>query len=508
SLGHVAVARGRPALGAGVTRRVLAGSARAVAGVGRARIAVVGARRPARLRCICGTGGIRPVAGLGHVAVARGGPALGAGVARRVLAGSAGAVAGVGRARIAIVGARRPARLRCICGTGGIRPVADLGHVAVASRWPALGAGVPRRAALALSAAAGVVGRARIGVVTWSGVVGVHAAQGHVAGVVGAGVAVVAVGRGAPNAAVVHVARLEPVADVPVVTVRVGRAAAGVRSVDAADGGIAGVVGADQVVVAVEQRPRLAARHRVAGLQTVTGVSVVAHERRAVLAGARNAGLRAGADVAVVAVGVRGAATRDRCIHAAARVVVGCGVAAVGGAHHPVIAGRGRAEHARPILRVAGLEAVAEEAVVAGDGGRVVADVLDGVARVGGAGVVVVAIRVDVAAPRDGREAARAGGVVARVGRAGVVVLADHRRSSLADPRRDVAGLGAVAGVPVVAVEVRGAAARDRRIQAAARPVVGRRITAVGGADQAVIAGLSRAGDALASYGVAGLRAV
>src|SRR5206468_2957684 len=166
---------------------------------------------------------------------------------------------------------RRPARLRCICGTGGIRPVADLGHVAVARGGPTLGAGVPRRAALALSAAAGVVGRARIGVVTWSGVVGVHAAQGHVAGVVGAGVAVVAVGRGAPNAAVVH-ARLEPIADVPVVTVRVGRAAAGDRSVDAADGGIAGVVGADQVVVAVEQRPRLAARHRVAGLQTVTGV--------------------------------------------------------------------------------------------------------------------------------------------------------------------------------------------------------------------------------------------
>src|SRR5207249_5117700 len=268
----------------------------------------------------------------------------------------------------------------------------------------------------------------------WSGVVAVHAAQGHVAGVVGAGVAVVAVGRGAPNAAVVvHVARLEPVADVPVVTVRVGRAAAGDRSVDAADGGIAGVVGADQVVVAVEQRPRLAARLRVAGLQAVTGVSVVAHERRAVLAGARIgvAGLRAGADVAVVAVGVSSAATRDRCIHAAARVVVGCRVAAVGGAHHPVIAGRGRAEHARPILRVAGLEAVAEEAVVAGDGGRVVADVLDGVARVGGAGVVVVAIRVGVAASGDGRDAAGAGAVVARVGRADVAVVAVHRCSGL-----------------------------------------------------------------------------
>src|SRR5207247_2568178 len=434
ALGHVAGTRRGPALRTGVARRVLAGSAGAVAGVGRARITVVGARRPARLRCICGTGGVRPVAGLGHVAVARGGPALGAGVARRVLAGSAGAVAGVGRARIAVVGARRPARLRCICGTGGIRPVADLGHVAVGRGGPALGAGVPRRAALALSAAAGVVGRARIGVVTWSGVVGVHAAQGHVAGVVGAGVAVVAVGRGAPNAAVVHVARLEPVADVPVVTVRVGRAAAGDRSVDAADGGIAGVVGADQVVVAVEQRPRLAARHRVAGLQTVTGVSVVAHERRAALAGARNAGLRAGADVAVVAVGVRSAATRDRCIHAAARVVVGCRVAAVGGAHHPVIAGRGRAGHARPILRVAGLEAVAEEAVVAGDGGRVGADVLGGVAGVGRAEGLVVAIGVDVAAGGDRRAAAQAGRVGAAVRRADVAAAAEQPGPGLDTP--------------------------------------------------------------------------
>src|SRR5207249_995919 len=192
-LGHVADARRRAALRAGVARRVLARIARAVAGVGRARIAVVDARRPALLRCICGTGGIRPVAGLGHVAVARGGPALDADVARRVLAGSAGAVAGVGRARIAVVGARRPALLRCICGTRGIRPVADLGHVADARRRPALRAGVPRRAALALSAAAGVVDRARIAVVTRSGVIGVDAAQDRVAGVVGAGVAVVAV---------------------------------------------------------------------------------------------------------------------------------------------------------------------------------------------------------------------------------------------------------------------------------------------------------------------------
>src|SRR5205823_10156774 len=89
------------------------------------------------LEGVGGTVGIRPVAALGHVAVARGRPALGTGVARRVLAGSAAAVADVGRAGITVVGARRPARLRYICGTVGIRPVAALGHVAVARGRPA-----------------------------------------------------------------------------------------------------------------------------------------------------------------------------------------------------------------------------------------------------------------------------------------------------------------------------------------------------------------------------------
>src|SRR5204863_30436 len=153
-------------------------------------------------------------------------------VARRVLARIARAVAGVGRARIAVVGARRPARLLRIGGTRGIRPVAGLGHVAVARGGPALGADVARR-------------------VPGAGAAGI-------AGVVGAGVVVVAVGRGARDAGVVH-ARLEPVADVPVVAVPVAHAAVGDRSVDAADGGITEVVGADEVVVAVELRAVLAA---------------------------------------------------------------------------------------------------------------------------------------------------------------------------------------------------------------------------------------------------------
>src|SRR5207253_7256461 len=115
-LGHVADARRRAARSAGVARRVLAGSAGAVAGVGRARIAVVGAPRPARLLRIGGTRGIGPVTGLGHVADARRRPALRADVARRVLARSAGAVAGGWRARLAGVGARRPARPPCLGG--------------------------------------------------------------------------------------------------------------------------------------------------------------------------------------------------------------------------------------------------------------------------------------------------------------------------------------------------------------------------------------------------------
>src|SRR5207249_14897 len=53
----------------------------------------------------------RPGAELVDVADARGGAADRAGVARRVLAEVARAVAGIGRARVAVVGAQRPARL-------------------------------------------------------------------------------------------------------------------------------------------------------------------------------------------------------------------------------------------------------------------------------------------------------------------------------------------------------------------------------------------------------------
>src|SRR5439155_20093071 len=141
---HVANAGGRAADRPGVARRVLAGVARAVARVGRARVAVVGAQRPAR-RLRVGSArlarqsaaALRDVALAGrwpaddadrqeHVGRARGAdarthlvgiadvartrPADGAGIARRVLAGVVRAVAQIARADVAVVGARRARR--------------------------------------------------------------------------------------------------------------------------------------------------------------------------------------------------------------------------------------------------------------------------------------------------------------------------------------------------------------------------------------------------------------
>src|SRR6266566_252916 len=307
-------------------------------------------------------------------------------------------------------------------------------------------------------------------------------ARGRVARVGRADVAVVADHRRPPLAlARLRVAGLDPVAGVVVVAVGVRLAAVRDRRMHAAYPRLAAVGGAGDGVVAVvalEAGPNLAlSRLRVAGLRSVAGVGVVA-------------------------VGVRLATARDRRIHAAARAAVGGLVAAVGRAHAPVVAGRERAGHALPIRRVAGLEAVAELAVVA-DGDRMVADVLLGVAAVGRAEVVVVAVGVGVAAPGDRREAAVARGRVARVARADVAVVADHRRPRLALARLRVAGLDPVAGVGVLAVGVRGTAIRDRRMHAA-----GHVVAAVGGADQAVVAVGRGAGHALPSRRVAGRDAV
>src|SRR5439155_1328026 len=137
--------RRRPAHRIGVARRVLAGIAGAVAGVGGPRIAVVGSRRRARLLRIGGTRGIRPVAGLGHVAFIRRRPAHRAGVARQVLAGIAGAVGCVGRSRIVVVGARRRSRLLPVGGTSGTRSLHDAVPVSFTRRRPAHRAGVARQ---------------------------------------------------------------------------------------------------------------------------------------------------------------------------------------------------------------------------------------------------------------------------------------------------------------------------------------------------------------------------
>src|SRR5947208_14335492 len=76
----------------------------------------------------------RPRAVLVDVARARGGPADGARVARRVLAGVAAAVALVAAARVAVVRARRAGRAPRVGRARGRRAGAALGRVAFARR--------------------------------------------------------------------------------------------------------------------------------------------------------------------------------------------------------------------------------------------------------------------------------------------------------------------------------------------------------------------------------------
>src|SRR5207302_347200 len=226
ALGYVAVARRGATDGPGVPRRVLAGVARAVALIGRADVAVVGARRArrrlgvggaarpaagahlrrvalarraaaddeARLEHVGWTGAARPVARLVHVAGTRRRAAGRARVARRMLARVARPVALVGRARVASVRAGRARRLLRVGRAGGplalpdalpislacraaaddgarlehvgrtraARPVARLVHVARARRRAAGRAGVARR--MLAGVARTVAGVARAGV--------------------------------------------------------------------------------------------------------------------------------------------------------------------------------------------------------------------------------------------------------------------------------------------------------------------------------------------------------
>src|SRR5439155_880665 len=149
--------------------QMLAGVLRAVAGVGRACIAIVGARRArgdlrvgraggagagAVLRGVTLPGGdttngeareevvrraraARPVAVFGDVARARRPAAHRPGVPRRVLTRSVRPVASVGRADVAVVRARGAGRRLVVRRTRGARPGAVLRRVALPARRPA-----------------------------------------------------------------------------------------------------------------------------------------------------------------------------------------------------------------------------------------------------------------------------------------------------------------------------------------------------------------------------------
>src|SRR5204862_210835 len=231
----------RPAHRARVARRVLAGIAAAVALIERARIAVVGARGPAGLLRIRGTGGTRARAGLRQVArarrraahgargleavggtgrggagaglrdvtEARRGPADGPGVAGGVRArgGAGGAVAHVGGADVAVVRAGRPRRLDRVGRAADARPRAGLGQVALVDRRPAHGAGGREpvggagaaRAGAGLGHVAGVRGRAALSACRRERAVDV--AAGAARPVVGSLVALLAALDGAVSAA-------------------------------------------------------------------------------------------------------------------------------------------------------------------------------------------------------------------------------------------------------------------------------------------------------------------
>src|SRR5204862_2949695 len=118
------VRRTRRARPGAVLRRVALAARRTTDG--RRRLERVGRARAAR-----------PGAELVEVAVARRGAADRAGVPRRVLAEVARAVAGIGRARVAVVGARRPGRLLRVGRAGRAPPRAAALRVAPPARRPA-----------------------------------------------------------------------------------------------------------------------------------------------------------------------------------------------------------------------------------------------------------------------------------------------------------------------------------------------------------------------------------
>src|SRR5439155_15806762 len=360
------------------------------------------------------------------------------------------------------------------------------GHVAGVGRADVVVVAVGRVAADTRAAAALVVGRAGIPVVAGVVVEAVLAAELRVAGVVGAGVVIITVEHHARLAGVVH-ARLEAGADVHVVALAVVDAAVRDRVAHAPHPLVTEVRGAGGAVVTVD-RGMLAAQDVVAGVGRA-GIPVVAVEPHGGgMAHARGgvAGLGAVADRIVGAVRVLMAAAREGIVVAH----VGRLVARVGGADDVVVAVDRHPLVALAGGEVAGLDAVAEETVVARVG--VAAGVRARVTGVLRAGDAVVAVRVGVAAARLGVEVAHARHRVAAVERADVVVVADDVRGVLALAGRGVAGLHARAEIAVGALRIGAAATRDRSVDAGPVAVVGHGVAAVGRADDAVVAGRRR----------------
>src|SRR5206468_3220737 len=101
--------------------------------LGEVALAGGGAADDARgLEAVRGTRGARAVAGLGHVAVARGRPAHRTGIPRGVLAVVPAAVAGVDRARVPVIGAGGVRGLLRVDRAVGAGPGTALGEVALA----------------------------------------------------------------------------------------------------------------------------------------------------------------------------------------------------------------------------------------------------------------------------------------------------------------------------------------------------------------------------------------
>ena len=453
-----------------------AGAAGRVAGVDGAGVAVVAADRRA-VQAVAGVSGAGLLAVAGVAVVAGDGraqaEALGAGVVGRariaVVAGHAvGRAEGAGAVDAGVVGAGVAVVTRDGCpvhaaglGIAGLRAVAGVAVIAGQRRAgaDAVGAGVARGAGVA--------------VVTGLGVGGEDTARGRVAAVVGAELLVLT-GDGLARGADAAAAGVADGAHVAVVT------ALGVGGGDAARGRVAGVVCAGLAVVAHHgptghAGPFGAGVARGAGVAVVAGLGVGGVHA----AGGRIAGV-VGAGVAVVAgrLDPRAGAV-DAGVVAGAGVVVGAGLALVGRREDAArgrvtaVLGAGALIVAQELLRghagaaLAGVIECADVAVVAGGARRLL--------RVGAQPRGGVARARLVAGPQGfahDRRAAHAGARLAQVlQRAGVAVLAGgavHGRGVV----RAVAA-GGVAGVhradlAVVAARVVGAAARHHHVLAGA----------------------------------------